>query len=682
MSKAVEYSDKDQKLFSRTKKKAEGEKKRKKKSSSKKKKVNKEDSNAELSSSLIEEKKDEEINLSNLDEKFFNEDNKENKKGLMLTELLNINNNDNNDKKKDNNKNSFLEEYYQKLNAPLSLRKGVDLGIKKTNDEIFQKIQNNHLKINNKNISFKELFLNKSCDNTNNNSMIFLTRNDKLLYKEKLKRLNALNKNEQYLKNNIFKLEQNERLFENLSFPKENIVDSNIYNYKLKIIRNNKENLLEKLETINKEIENVMTNEKKLLKNDKKKLDFSKLEKYQEEYNNHLSKMIEKERNMRLIYKNKIQLSNDKRQKELDNKEKKLNEEKLKKIKNAKDKEKQLFLKRQKIVNDIMEKSKKYLNEKCNKSENDYRYFIYKEKFENSEKKLINKIKMMKKAHLVTKEELNELLNKIKEQKKILQIDNDEKKKNLYQLWSCRSQTLPTYHHPLLDVIEKEKNIKKEQIIIEEKRKEYNELQKKNYKPPNVTTSQKLKEEREKPLIMTKKEKIKEIELNNKKNIRLKLSSLKPIPKKKLDHQLSCNIIRDNNNYIDIKELNSFKNKKYKKILKPIQILHPRPVKPIDYLSEIKNKRFLEKKENDDTYSSFSLNINKIINNKNMNILESMMTARNNIEVIDNKIRQNKELINSNNGYLYNPKLADKLGKLIVNSVKAKLNILYKLNEK
>ena len=82
---------------------------------------------------------------------------------------------------------------------------------------------------------------------------------------------------------------------------------------------------------------------------------------------------------------------------------------------------------------------------------------------------------------------------------------------------------------------------------------------------------------------MSNKEKIKETELNNKNNLRLKFSPLKPIFKKKLQHQLSYNKIQNNNNYIDIKELNSFMNKKYKKILKPLYILHPKPDKPIDY---------------------------------------------------------------------------------------------------
>ena len=687
MSKAIEYSNKDQKLFSRGKssKKEEGEKKKKKKTSLKEKEIiEKEDKEEKEKKEEKGEKevKENEINISNIVEKLTNEDNNEKKEGLMLTELLDINNNNN--KKKENKQIIFLENQYQKLNTPLTLQKGIDLGIKKTKDDIRQKLKNAKLKINNRNISVNQIIpFNKSFDNSNNiykNNSMILMENNKILSKENLKRINILNKNEQYLKKNIFKLEQNQKLIESLSFPKENFVDNNIYNFKLKNIRNNKENLLKKLEKINEQIEDVIKNEKKI-KNDKIKLDFSKLENYQEEYNNHLSKMNIKEKYMRIQYNKKIKLSFDKRQKELDNKEKELINEKLKNMKYAKDKEKELFLKRKKKIDNIMEKSKKYIKEKSNKTENDYRYFKYKEKYENNEKKLIDKIKMIKKDPLVTKEELEELVNKIKEQKKLLQIDNEKKKKNLKELWTCRSQTLPTYRHPIIDIIEEEKNKIKEEKKIEEKKKECNDLQKKNYKPPKVFTSQKLKEQREKILLMSNKEKIKETELNNKNNLRLKFSPLKPIFKKKLQHQLSYNKIQNNNNYIDIKELNSLMNKKYKKILKPLYILHPKPDKPIDYLTEIIKKKSMERKINDNN-SSFSNDINNILNNKNLNIVESMLTARSNIEVLDNKIRQNQELLNLNNGYSFNQNLVDKVGKLLISSVKAKLNILSKLNKK
>ena len=57
----------------------------------------------------------------------------------------------------------------------------------------------------------------------------------------------------------------------------------------------------------------------------------------------------------------------------------------------------------------------------------------------------------------------------------------------------------------------------------------------------------------------------------------------------KIIHELSQEL--NNNNYIDYNEVKSMINKKNKKKLKPIQILHPKPEKPIDYLTEMITKK-------------------------------------------------------------------------------------------
>ena len=59
---------------------------------------------------------------------------------------------------------------------------------------------------------------------------------------------------------------------------------------------------------------------------------------------------------------------------------------------------------------------------------------------------------MTKKEPLVTQEELKELAEKIEQQKQYLQENAEDKKKQMQKLWTYRSQTLPTYHHPLVAV--------------------------------------------------------------------------------------------------------------------------------------------------------------------------------------------------------------------------------------
>ena len=174
-----------------------------------------------------------------------------------------------------------------------------------------------------------------------------------------------------------------------------------------------------------------------------------------------------------------------------------------------------------------MEKSKKYLNEKFSKKENDYRYYQLKEQFENNERKLIDKINMQKKEPLVTQQELKELSDKIKEQKKLLGDDAEEKKKQLIKLWSYRSQTLPTYKHPLTVKLEEELALKNQKNEDDKKKRECNDLEKRNYQPPKVVTSQKLKSQRETRKDKVDRESVMQTELNNKKRLdKLKFSPI------------------------------------------------------------------------------------------------------------------------------------------------------------
>lgn len=53
-----------------------------------------------------------------------------------------------------------------------------------------------------------------------------------------------------------------------------------------------------------------------------------------------------------------------------------------------------------------------------------------------------------------------------------MEVDNEERKKKLLELWLYRSQTLPSYHHPLIKYVEEEdKNRRKEWNELEKKRK-------------------------------------------------------------------------------------------------------------------------------------------------------------------------------------------------------------------
>ena len=612
---------------------------------------------------------------------------------LMLTELLDLDNNNSDihinksksksniniieqkDKEKEDKNSTFLKKKLENIKLPSALKKGINTGLQKTHDEIHDEFKNDILNISKKNTSINEIIgLNRSHSN------IFLTGVDKIS-KENIKRLKNLKIEELYLKKNIAKLEQNKKLIENGMPLKSNVIDSNIRKSQLKNITDIKENLVNKLLKINEKIE-ILLNEEKLRKKGKIRQYYDNLEDDQEQYNLHLVKLQEEQNAQRAKFKQDLKQANEKWQKECEKREKEIIDKKNQFLKNLKDKNREVFLKRKKDVDAKLEKTKKYINEKFSKKANDYRYFQYKENFENNEKKLIDKVNMMKKDSLVTQKELKELAKKIKQHKKLLLEDAEGKKKQLVKLWSYRSQTLPVYKHPLTTQLEEEQLLKIEKEEEEKKKKECYELEKRNYKPPKVVINPKLKLQREIRKDKTDKESVLRTELNNKKKLdKLKFTPITSPKNIKIIHELSQEL--NNNNYIDYNEVKNMIGKKNKKLLKPIQILHPKPDKPIDYLTEIIMKKNRSKSSEKEKEKSGDISINNIFEKnkeKGGNIIESLKMAKAQTEAIDNKVQQKKQILKLNGGYLNNPELGDEVGDLLIESIQTKLGIMNKLN--
>ena len=612
---------------------------------------------------------------------------------LMLTELLdldNINSEGNkskskitlniDEKEKEEKNNTFLQKKLENIKIPTSLKKGINSGIQKTHDEIHDELKNDILNISKRNASINDLLiLNKSHSN------VFLTRVERIS-KENIKRLKNLKIEEQYLKKNIAKLEQNKKLIENGLPLKSNVVDTNIRKTQLKNMATIKEELVSKLYKINEKID-ILLNEEKMRKKGKVRLYYDNLEDEQEQYNLHLAKLQKEQTIQRTKFSDDLKLAFEKKQKNCEKKEKELLDKKNKFLKNIKDKDREMILKRKKDADEKLEKTKRHIHDKYSKKLNEYLFYKYKEKFENNEKKLIDKVNMIKKDSLVTKKEILDLAKKIKMQKKLLLEDAEDKKKQLIKLWSYRSQTLPVYKHPLTIKIEKEHALKIEREEEEKKKKECNELEKRNYKPPKVIISQKLKTQREIRKDKIDKESVLRTELSNKKRLdKYKFTPINSPKHLKIIHELSQEL--NNNNYIDYNEIKNIINKKNKKKLKPIQILHPKPEKPIDYLTEMitkKNKNKDEKDVEKEKEINNDINMNNLFNKnkekeKGGNIIESLKMAKATTEAIDNKVQQKKQIMKLNGGYLNNPQLGDEVGDLLIESIQTKLGIMNKLN--
>ncbi len=609
---------------------------------------------------------------------------------LMLTELLDIENNINNNKidlsntntntninnitddkiKNNNNNNSFLQKKLENIKISKNLKNEITSRITKSHDELHDDFKNDLLNISNKKTSINEILaLNKSSNN------IFLTGVDKIS-KENMKKLKNLKKEEESIKRSIEKINMNKQVIENGLSLKNNIVDENIRKSQLKNMNNLKENFVVKLIKINQKIELILS-EEKLNQKGKLKKDYKNLEDEQEEYNLHLKKLKQEQEANKAKFDQDLKQAYEKRQKFCDQLELEKSGKKISLINERKEKERELILKRKKIADEILEKSKKFLNEKFSKKDKDYRYYQLKEKFENNEKKLIDKINMIKKDPLVTQEEIKELSKKIKAQKKLLSEDAEDKKKQLMKLWSYRSQTLPAYKHPLTIRIEEELAQKMQKDEDDKKKKECNDLEKRNYKPPKVNTSEKLKNLREIRKNKIDRESVILTELNNKK--RIDKFKFTPIVSPKNLKVIKDELDNELNNLVEF-DIKSMLQKKKKKILKPIKILHPKPDKPIDYLTQMilnkeKNKSNGENKENKEQKNKLNIE-----NEENGNIIDTIKMVKAHSENIDNKVQQKKQMLKLNGGYLNNPKLGDEVGDLLIESIQAKLNIMNKLN--
>ena len=643
-----------------------------------------------------EAKENKEMDINDI----LNNNNSNNNGELMITELLDVegdkkkkkkknkkkelNQNDENIKEEINEKpkdesNIYLQEKYNSLEVPDNLKEGINIGISKSNDEVIEDIKSNKITISNKSLKAADLLnFNKSLENIlSGNKKVFLTDVNKYITKENIKNLKFLKNEEQILRKNIEKLNQNQKLIENSMPLQSNVIENNIRKSQLKDIYKTKDELMLRLEKINQKVDILLNEEKLRQKNGGRHNLTDIILDDEDKYNLHLAEMQKNEKKIRKKYEIDLQKAINKKNIEYDKKEKNMKELRKKLFNKAREKEKENFLKRKNEINEKLEKTKKFINEKMQKSEKDYLFYRYQDNFDKKEKKLFDKINMTKKDPTVTQEELKELAQKIQQQKQYLQESSEDKKKQMQKLWNYRSQTLPTYRHPLMEKIEEEKIKKINEEEEEKKKKECNQLEKINYKPPSVKINKRLKKIREKRINPNSKEMVMETELNNKKRLNIFLfspiNSLKnPIIKDEKSIELN------NNNYINLNEVKKSLSKKIKNRLKPIQILHPKPEKPIDYLKEMKEKRNMSTElEN----KKKSINFDDLFSGdaKNENIIESLEVAKIRTESIDRRVERKKEIMNSNGGYLKNPYLAGEIGDLLVESIQAKLKLMNKL---
>ena len=211
--------------------------------------------------------------------------------------------------------------------------------------------------------------------------------NNKKLSGKNSKLLKILKENEKSLSFNIGKLTTQQKMVEGFLIPKEDKVGCNNRDYNLKIIKNNKENLMKKLERVNEQIREIIIKESNSENKDRIIPDYRILDDNQEEYNKHLVEVGKKSNYSTIKYRNKMKSSYEKREKEIDLKEKELKEQKEKDFKEKIKEEKKLISKRKKKNDDITNNINKHAKEKTSNPGN-YIYNKLKEKFDEKQKNL------------------------------------------------------------------------------------------------------------------------------------------------------------------------------------------------------------------------------------------------------------------------------------------------------
>ena len=590
----------------------------------------------------------------------------------------------------------FLRNKLEELKIP----KNFQLSLQSSFDKIKENIKDNlltNISMNEtKKVNAEELIQKKkkyitinNNDNNNNNEIRYsINRQD-------MHRIKSLKYNNTYMQNELSRIVENKKLIEVNTSNENDIVGINVNNNKLENIKVKENDLLSKLKINKLKIhalieENKIYNKRQLIlkynnntsskdlktnniKSRNNKNIFLELNPYyslsdeQKRYNHQLylsnqERLINKEN-----FQKDLKLSIEKKIKELDLKEQQNIIQKKNYLAKLKNNEKEFFNKIKKKNNLILEISNKYINEKRKKKEKDYLFNKLKEKYEINEKKLIDKANLIKKDPLVTKGELNELSNKIKEQKKILEEGLNERKEKMIKMWKERSQTLPVYKHPIVEILEDEECDKLEDEEEKNNQKEKNNREKKNYKPPKVIINKRLKEIRENRNIKTTREALMRLEISNKNKL---LSFIK------LNSQDKDKNINNNKTKKLYKQKSSCENNN-----KILRLIHPKPDKPIDYLRILEKEREENKKNRKDIgvgVGNMFLNIESNKKDKK-NIIqnyEDLEMAKSKCDAIDKKILEKKLFLKTKGGYMMNTKLGDEIGKLLIESIKSKLNML------
>ena len=525
--------------------------------------------------------------------------------------------------------------------------------------------------------------------------------------KSKLKTIKELKEEEEKIKNNLKQLLENEKLIKDESFSKLYSLKQSQYNLSLdKILRieklkkiDSKRNIyMQKINEIEYKINEIINNNNEISRKNKLKIFIDNFERDKEIAEIRAKKYYKESKQISLRMEKDIQNIVGKVKKELEEKEKEDKKKKLDILEGFKKKEKAIEQKRYK---DYMKKAsafKNYISEKPKLKMKDYLFNKNEEKFLEEEAKVIRLENNKRRAYMksVTKEELNEFANNFNENKEKYNNIKEEKKHKLFNEWKERKGLLPTYISSFSEAANIEiKKLEEEELLKEERvqtliklKKEFSNQIKEEKQPP---INKKLKQKRLEEINKLENPKLYIVKdtLSKRKKKRVILKKRDPNKPSRFNWKLKLEEDPfDKLNKSDTVNETLIRRPKKIKVSSSFEAKEHKPVeKKIDYLREMTIKR--EEKEKKRSIISNNLSVpknsgqkwEKIINQFNGNIIENVNNIKHQADYLEKEAFMREKVLNLNGGIENNPELGQKVSSLLIDSIEAKLSILNKITQ-
>ena len=510
------------------------------------------------------------------------------------------------------------------------------------------------------------------------------------------KTIKKLKKNENNLIKEITKINSNEKLLKSKSYinifnnnPKNIINDQKKINEKIKNLEKNKNICMDKLDELKARINTLQYNQEKelgIIENNQK----IKFNKFIEDYNNKenlssieskIKKIRKESQKIQLLMKLDLKKQIDKKNNEINNKEKEEEQKREAYLKKMHDEERIDIEKRKKKNTEELLKIKKNINK--HPKDKIYLYQKNSEKYLSDENNLVKLEKMKRKEFMkhIDLNEFSEMRKNFEQIKSKKELESKLKIENIKKSWVERHKLVPLYVSPL------------SKLITEENNKNKKEEQNKVLRIKNLKTLQKnySKEKIPKPIKkITDKTVENESERANSKIIKpyfiksnsysnlLRQNMMNKYKEKQRNKSLNDNLI---NREEDLNSKSSKRNNLYKSIDS-----NEKEKKVIDYLKERRKVKELNKKRRK-SFEGFTnweyigtIDIKNLIKNKGIND-NTLQIAKYKLDSIEAKTKQKNFLLKCSGGVANKPELGDEICDLMIDTIQAKLSLIKEIDK-